>query len=209
MSAHRSLIDATILELVLPYSTYPSHILFAILSDALSTTPYEEVRKFSQAVVDELGNLSILIEMRNMLEGPILAAGDEGKAWKEAPRRDPEGEGDAFYDAMQKSSTVASLKANEWQHLVWPLHQTKNETVLRELWEAVDTVRPLLLCFGWEVDSSGPGLSRRYVLHCGRTLAARRRPPPAGSMVNMGDPRAGRLRRHLVRGRARRLHSQY
>jgi len=145
MSAHRSLIDATILELVLPHSTYPPHILFAILSDALSTTPYEEVRKFSQAVVDELGNLSILIEMWNMLEGPILAAGDEGKAWKEAPRRDPEGEGDAFYDAMQKSSTVASLKANEWQHLVWPLNQTKNETVLQKLWEAVDTVRLLFL----------------------------------------------------------------
>lgn len=144
MSAHRSLIDATILELVLPHSTYPPHILFAILSDALSTTPHEEVRKFSQAVVDDLGNLSILIEMRSILEGPILAAGKEGKEWTEAPRRDPEGEIDAFYDVMQKSSTVAPLKANRWQHLVWPLHQTKSDTVLQELWGAVDAVRSLL-----------------------------------------------------------------
>jgi len=141
MSAHRSLIDATILELVLPHSTYPPHILFAILSDALSTTPHEEVRKFSQAVVDDLGNLSILIEMRSMLEGPILAAAKEGMAWIEAPRRDPEGCVDAFYDAMQKSSTVGPLRANRWQHLVWPLHQTKDGNVLRELWEAVDAVR--------------------------------------------------------------------
>jgi hypothetical protein len=142
MSAHRCLIDATILELVLPHSTYPPHILFAVLSDALSTTPHEEVRKFSQAVVDDLGNLSILIEMRNMLEGPILAAGKEGKAWIEGPRRDPEGEVDVFYDALQKSSTVGPLKANRWRHLVWPLHQTKGETVLRKLWEAIDEVRP-------------------------------------------------------------------
>lgn len=143
MSAHRSLIDATILELVLPHSTYPPHILFAILSDALSTTPHEEVLKFSQAIVDDLGSLSTLIGMRNMLEGPILAAGKDGAAWKEAPRRDPEGDVDAFYDAMQKSSTVGPLKANRWQHLVWPLDQTKSEAVLQELWEAVDAVRYL------------------------------------------------------------------
>lgn len=149
MSAHRSLIDATILELVLPQSTYPPHILFAILSDALSTTPHEEVRRFSQAVVDDLGNLSVLIEMRSILEGPILAAGKDGMAWIEAPRSDPEGEVDAFYDAMQKSATVGPLKANRWQHLVWPLHQTKNGTVLQELWEAVDAVRPLLSPLFW------------------------------------------------------------
>ena len=149
MSAHRSLIDATILELVLPHSTHPPHVLFAILSDALSTTPHEEVRKFSQPVVDNLGNLSILIEMRNILEGPLLAAGNEGKAWKDAPRRGPEDEVDAFYDAIQKSSTVGPLKANRWRHLVWPLHQTKNETMLKKLWEAVDAVRPFLLWLCW------------------------------------------------------------
>lgn len=143
MSAHRSLIDATILELVLPHSTYPPRVLFAILSDALSTTPHEEIRKFSQAVVDNLGNLSILIEVQNMLEGPLLAAGTDGKAWKDAPRKDPEGEVDAFYDAIQQSSTVGPLRGNRWRHLVWPLHQTKNETVLQNLWQAVDAVRPV------------------------------------------------------------------
>ena len=149
MSAHSSLIDATVLELVLPHSTYPPHILFAVLSAALSTNPHEEVRKFSQAVVDDLGSLSILIEMRNMLEGPILAAGKEGKAWIEAPRRDPEGDVDSFYDAIQKSCTVGPLKAHRWQHLVWPLYQTKSKTVLQKLWEAVDAVHPVSLgCFG-------------------------------------------------------------
>ena len=169
MSAHRSLIDATILELVLPHSTYSPQILFAILSDALSTTPHEEVRKFSQPVVDNLGNLSILIEMRNMLEGPLLAAGKEGNAWKDAPRRDPEGEIDAFYDAIQKSSTVEPLKANRWRHLVWPLHQTKSETVLQELWEAVDAVRPVLLrvFLAGKLTLSEPGLSRCYISHGG------------------------------------------
>lgn len=159
------MIDATILELVLPHSTYPPHILFAILSDALSTTPHEEVRKFSQAVVDDLGNLSILIEMRSILEGPVLAAGNEGQEWIEAPRRNAEGEIDAFYDVIQKSSTVGPLKANSWQHLVWPLDQTKSETVLKALWEAVDTVRSFSLdYFSGKVDDLGPGLSRSYIL---------------------------------------------
>ena len=191
MSAHRSLIDATILELVLPHSTYSPHILFAILSDALSTTPHEEVRKFSQAIVDNLGNLSILIEMRNMLEGPLLAAGKEGKAWKDAPRRVPEEEVDAFYDAIQKSSTVGPLKAKRWRNLVSPLDQTKSETVLQDLWKAVDAVRPLsLFGYSWlaKLTIFGPGLSRCYLLHGGRTLATRSRPQPVRPMVNMGHP---------------------
>jgi len=72
MCAPRSLMDAKTLELILPHST---HILFAILFDALPMTPHEEVHKFSQAVVHNLGNPNILIEMWNMLEGPILAVG--------------------------------------------------------------------------------------------------------------------------------------
>jgi len=88
--APRSLIDAKTLELVLPHSTYPPHILFVILSEALSTTPHKEVHKFSQTVVHNLGNPNILIEMRNMLEGPILTVGKEDRAWVEAPRRHPE-----------------------------------------------------------------------------------------------------------------------
>jgi hypothetical protein len=152
MSAHRSLIDATILELVLPHSSYPAHILFAILSDALSTTPHEEVRKFSQAVVDGLGGLSILIKMRAMLEGPLLAAGAAGSAWIQAPRRHPE-EVDAFYDAVLKSAAVTPRQAHSWSHLVWPLHQTKSEGVLQGLWEAIDAVRSSpLISEGGETD---------------------------------------------------------
>jgi len=40
---------------------------------------------------------------------------------------------------------VERLKVNEWQYLVLPLFQTKSETVLQKLREAVDMVRPLLL----------------------------------------------------------------
>jgi hypothetical protein len=152
ISAHRSLIDATILELVLPHSSYPAHILFAVLSDALSTTPHEEVRKFSQAVVDGLGGLSILIKMRAMLEGPLLAAGAAGSAWIQAPRRHPE-EVDAFYDAVLKSAAVTPRQAHSWSHLVWPLHRTKSEGVLQGLWEAIDAVRSsLLISEGSETD---------------------------------------------------------
>jgi len=79
----RSLIDTTFLELVLPHSTYPPHILLSIPSDALSTTPHEEVCKFSQTVVTKLDNLNILIKM---LKGPILALGKEDRAWVEALR---------------------------------------------------------------------------------------------------------------------------
>jgi hypothetical protein len=148
--------------------------------------------------------------MRNMLEGPILAAGKEGKAWKEAPRRDPEGEVDAFYDAMQKSSTVGPLKANRWRHLVWPLHQTKSETVLQSCGKLSMRFVPFSSGYWWlGIDRFRPGLSRRYVLHGGRTLAARRRPPPAPPMVHMEIPELATTKTSRPRKRKTTRPSQY
>jgi len=134
-----SLIDATFLELVLPHSTYPPHILLSIPSNALSTTSHEEVCKVSQAVVTKLDNLNILIEM---LKGPTLAVGKEDRACMEALR----GRGGRIFHIVQKSPTVERLKVNKWQYFVLLLFQTKSETVLQKLREAVDMVRPLLFC---------------------------------------------------------------
>jgi len=126
-----------------PAFDLPSHILLSIPSDALSTTPHEEVCKFSQAVVTKLDNLNILIKM---LKGPILAVGKEDRAWVEALR----GRGWRIFHTVQKSPTVERLKVNKWQYFVLPLFQTKSETVLQKLQEAVDMVRPLLFCqFFW------------------------------------------------------------
>jgi len=105
----------------------------------LSMTSHEEVCKFSQAVVTKLDNLNILIEM---LKGPTLAVGKEDRAWMEALR----GRGGHIFHIVQKSPTVECLKVNKQQYFILLLFQTKSETVLQKLQEAVDMVRPLLFC---------------------------------------------------------------
>jgi len=77
-----------------------------------------------------------------MLKGLILAVGKEDRAWVEALR----GRGWRIFHTVQKSPTVERLKVNKWQYFVLPLFQTKSETVLQKLREAVDMVQPLLVC---------------------------------------------------------------
>lgn len=137
LAAHKSLIDAVIIELVLPESRYETHILLAVLQDALDTTPKEETKKFSQSVFDALGNLSVLDDMRNVLLGPLLTV--EGRQWLNAPRKEAQGEIDEFYDAISLS-VKASTQYARWQSVVFPLRRTRNKDELEEVWTRINEV---------------------------------------------------------------------
>jgi len=138
MSAHRSLIDAIIIELVLPESRYEPYILTAVLRDALDTTPGEEAKKFSQAVFDALGKFVALVEMKDMLLGQLY--GPEGDEWLKMPRKEAAGEIDEFFDAISQSLKASALY-NRWQSWAYPLRKTKSQTQLEDLWKQINTVR--------------------------------------------------------------------
>jgi hypothetical protein len=137
MSAHRSLIDAVIIELVLPDSRYEPHILIAVLRDALDTTPREEAKKFSQNVFDALGNFVALVEMKDMLIGQLY--GQEGYEWLKMPRKEAAGEIDEFFDAITQSLKASGLYSR-WQTWAYPLRKTKSQAQLDDLWKQINTV---------------------------------------------------------------------
>ena len=56
--AHKSYIDAILLELVLPDSRYPPYVLMACLHDAVEECRREE-KRFTQALWDSVGDLSV------------------------------------------------------------------------------------------------------------------------------------------------------
>ena len=58
--AHRSFIDAILLELVLPDSKYPPYVLMALLHNAVEECRKEE-RRFSQTLWDAVGDFSVAI----------------------------------------------------------------------------------------------------------------------------------------------------
>lgn len=144
LAAHRSLIDAIIIELVLPNSRYEPYILTAALRDALDTTPREEVKKFSQTVFDALGNLSVLIDMKNMLLGPLLNS--EGEEWLKSTRKNAEGEIDEFFDAIAQSAK-ASSEYSRWASWVFPLQKTANKAHLETVWTQINTVSISIILF--------------------------------------------------------------
>lgn len=137
MAAHRSLIDAVIIELVLPESQYEPHILVAILLDALDTTPKEETKKFSQSVFDALGNFSLLIEFENILFGPLF--GKEGENWLKMPRKEAAGEIDEFFDAIAQSLNASTMHSR-WQSWAFPLRKIKSKAQLDDMWNQINTV---------------------------------------------------------------------
>lgn len=56
--AHKSFIDAILLELVLPGSEYPPYVLVALLHDAVEECR-KEGKRFSQALWDSVGDFSV------------------------------------------------------------------------------------------------------------------------------------------------------
>ena len=58
--AHRSFIDAILLELVLPDSEYPPYVLMALLHNAVEECRKEE-KRFSQALWDSVGDFSVTL----------------------------------------------------------------------------------------------------------------------------------------------------
>ncbi|EGO00109.1 hypothetical protein SERLA73DRAFT_167949 [Serpula lacrymans var. lacrymans S7.3] len=131
--AGRSFLDSIIVELCFPHAPYPKRILYQILHDAIGEAP-REAKRFPQYLWDAVGDLSITLQLQELLESTLF--GPEGEAWKKLPRQMPE-KYDQWIDA-QIYSQQASNSHNNFKDLVHPLDKTKDKVVLENMWKHVN-----------------------------------------------------------------------
>ncbi|EIN11716.1 hypothetical protein PUNSTDRAFT_141986 [Punctularia strigosozonata HHB-11173 SS5] len=131
--AYKSFLDSIILELCLPNSSMPRRILLQILGEAASESP-KEAKRFPQALWDAVGDLSVMVDVLEMLEGPLL--GGDSKAWMEEPRQMPEVY--SQWEDAQLLSLRASREYKNLEDLVYPLEKTTTKGNLDILWTQID-----------------------------------------------------------------------
>ncbi|KIM45307.1 hypothetical protein M413DRAFT_441989 [Hebeloma cylindrosporum] len=129
-----SFLDSIIIELCFPQGTYPKAILFRILHDAIEETPREE-KYFPQVLWDAVGDLSVSLELQELLEAPLFGA--EGEAWKQQPRQMPE-EYESWVDAQIYSERASNMIAN-FKDVFISLDKTRNKTVLDNIWNQMNS----------------------------------------------------------------------
>ncbi|OAX37405.1 hypothetical protein K503DRAFT_850462 [Rhizopogon vinicolor AM-OR11-026] len=165
--ACKSFLDSIIIELCFPKQPYPKRILYHILHDAVEESP-REAKRFPQAMWDAVGELSVVLELQELLDSPLLGAG--GERMKQTPRKMPE-QYEQWLDAQlysqQASSTYASFK-----DLIFPLNRTEEKTVLEDMWKLVNqnykSVSNMSIDTLWQLDEAlrrTPQWSAFYVPH--------------------------------------------
>ncbi|KAG9049466.1 hypothetical protein FS837_010159, partial [Tulasnella sp. UAMH 9824] len=146
MGAMKSLIDTVVMELIFPESEYPPHILFAILSEALETSPKEN-KRFSQRLFDAIGDLSDAVKAHDMVEsilvGPWAKLRDTIPPYTDAF--------EAYIDA-EYFSIRASQEMGRIQQLLNPLTKTKDKGTLNRLWKDVNQV--YIEISGYDIDKT-------------------------------------------------------
>ncbi|GBE81159.1 hypothetical protein SCP_0308850 [Sparassis crispa] len=145
-AVHKSFLDSIIVELCLPESAIPRQVLYQILHEAIEESP-RDAKLFPQAVWDAVGDLSVIVQLLEMLESPLL--GPEGETWKKETRKMPE-EFEDWADA-QIFSARASEKYANYADMIFPLEKTKSRHVLDNMWRQVD--RNYEAVCGMDVDS--------------------------------------------------------
>ncbi|KAG6860761.1 hypothetical protein C0995_007793 [Termitomyces sp. Mi166 len=128
-----SFMDSIIIEICFPKPPYPKDILYQILRDAVAESP-KEAKRFPQELWDAVGDLSISIQLQQLLEAPL--AGSDGDAWKLEPREMP-----TDYERWgfaQFRSREASEKYANFKDLIFPLEKTKMKTVLDNMWKYIN-----------------------------------------------------------------------
>ncbi|KAF8444599.1 hypothetical protein L210DRAFT_978319 [Boletus edulis BED1] len=131
--ACKSFLDSIIIELCFPRSPYPKRILYHILHDAVDESP-REAKRFPQSMWDAVGDLSVSLELRELLESPLL--GPEGEKLRTLPRQMPE-QYDKWLDAQIYSNKASESYAN-FKDLIHPLERTKDASVLDNMWKRVN-----------------------------------------------------------------------
>ncbi|KAI6121718.1 hypothetical protein F5141DRAFT_1091865 [Pisolithus sp. B1] len=130
----KSFMDSIIIELCFPRAPYPKRILLQVLRDAVDESP-REARRFPQKMWDAVGDLSVTLELQELLESPLL--GREGEKLKALSRKMPE-RYELWQDA-QLYSKQASECYDSFKDIINPLGTTKDQAVLDQMWEVVDT----------------------------------------------------------------------
>ncbi|KIO10195.1 hypothetical protein M404DRAFT_21860 [Pisolithus tinctorius Marx 270] len=130
----KSFLDSIIIELCFPRAPYPKRILLQILHDAVDESP-REAKRFPQKMWDAVGDLSVTLELQELLESPLL--GPEREKLKALPRKMPE-RYELWLDA-QFYSKQASECYDNFKDIISPLEATRDQAVLDQLWGVVDT----------------------------------------------------------------------
>ncbi|KAG6831829.1 hypothetical protein H0H87_003748 [Tephrocybe sp. NHM501043] len=128
-----SFLDSIIIELCFPKAPYPKAVLYQVLRDAVEESPLE-AKRFPQELWDAVGDLSISVELQQILEAPL--AGPEGAEWKKESRQ-----GSAEYEDWVDAdiySRKASTKFANYKDLISPLERTKSKVTLDNMWKYVN-----------------------------------------------------------------------
>lgn len=161
----KSFMDSIIIELCFPRAPYPKRILLQVLRDAVDESP-REARRFPQKMWDAVGDLSVTLELQELLESPLQ--GPEGEKLKVLPRKMPE-RYELWQDA-QLFSKQASECYDSFTDIINPLGMTKDQAVLNQMWEVVDTnysrVSDVSIDTLWQLDDAyrrTPQWSAQYI----------------------------------------------
>ncbi|KAF8904426.1 hypothetical protein CPB84DRAFT_1727744 [Gymnopilus junonius] len=140
-----SFLDSIIIELCFPQGMYPKAILYRILHDAIEESP-REAKRFPQVLWDAVGDLSVSVELQELLTAPLL--GPEGEEWKKQSRQMPE-DYEKWVDAQLYSEKASSLFAS-FKDIIFPLEKTRRQNVLDDMWKQIN--RNYIAVSGEEID---------------------------------------------------------
>ncbi|KAH7888698.1 hypothetical protein F5I97DRAFT_1802780 [Phlebopus sp. FC_14] len=132
--ACKSFLDSIIIELCFPKAPYPKRVLYQILHDAVDESP-REAKRFPQKMWDAIGELSVTLELQELLESPLLGPG--GAKLKALPRHMPE-QYELWLDAQIYSRRASELYAN-FKDFVSPLERTRDRSVLDNMWSIINS----------------------------------------------------------------------
>ncbi|KAI6040310.1 hypothetical protein EDC04DRAFT_2894291 [Pisolithus marmoratus] len=130
----KSFMDSIIIELCFPRAPYPKRILLQVLRDAVDESP-REAKRFPQKMWDAVGDLSVTLELQELLESPLL--GPEGEELKALPRKMPE-RYELWLDAQFYSKQASECHDN-FIDIINLLGTTRNQVILDQMWKIVDT----------------------------------------------------------------------
>ncbi|KAJ1300287.1 hypothetical protein OPQ81_005113 [Rhizoctonia solani] len=132
LKLHKSLVDTIIIEMVFPQARYELSILMLCLRDAIALGSYKKTDRFDQEVFDAIGDLSVTLQLLDMLDTPI--SGTEAKTWRTEQSKNLT---DAF-SGTYKASESAARHVTGIASLVVPLTKTKTPATLEKVWETIN-----------------------------------------------------------------------
>ncbi|KAK7685171.1 hypothetical protein QCA50_011534 [Cerrena zonata] len=135
-SVQKSFLDSIVIELCLPRSRYPKNILYLLLRDAIDEASKKTKDFFPQALWDAVGDLSVAVQLQEMLESILL--GPQGEKWKqEIGHLQLPAEYDDWLDAQALPPNMKLYVAN-WKDMIFPLERTRSRNVLDDMWRYIN-----------------------------------------------------------------------